>query len=295
VALIPRTRWIAGGTALVIIAVAAGFMYLRGGSTPVPVQRSVERFREQRSGAEPLDEARPVPMDRRRAVEEMGTKPAGGKVAHVPGAQPSTSVRPLPQEGVYTYATTGGDEVDVAGGSHHDYPARTTITVRHAGCGLIERWDALEERWDERETCPAQDGYRLRRTTSYHNFFRHADERTLTCEGMYAWPGTTAAGTTWKGRCTSEGATTELTGLVVGAESLRVGDRLVDTLHVRVTAKISGDQTGSHQHDVWGSVDTRVVVKETGATDTDSTQPLFGNVHYHERYELRLLSLEPDR
>ncbi len=45
----------------------------------------------------------------------------------------------------------GGDrddeeEVDALVGSRHAYPSESTITVRPGGCGVLMRWDVLEER-----------------------------------------------------------------------------------------------------------------------------------------------------
>jgi hypothetical protein len=38
---------------------------------------------------------------------------------------------------------------------------------------------------------------------------------------------------------------------------------------------------------------TGVTIRERSTTSSDSTQPVFGKTHYHESYEINLLSLQP--
>ena len=159
---------------VLILVLAAGFLYLRGGSTPVSVDSAVRQFRTQPhlTTLAPSVTAAVKPAGARRSVAATGTAlaPASRTVAVRAAAG-----RPSVPEGVYVYATTGEDDVDVLGGSRHVYPDRTTITVRHAGCGLVEHWDVLKERWDERESCHSSGGDLLHRLSSYHEFFRHGD------------------------------------------------------------------------------------------------------------------------
>ncbi|MGH2758319.1 MAG: hypothetical protein ACRDKJ_02025 [Actinomycetota bacterium] len=273
--------------AISVVFLAAGFVYLRGGSTPVGVGSAVERFRKQR----------PIELHEERPAT---SGPAATSPSSVAAAQPkvvtavttNSGVRPLPSEGVYVYATTGGDEVDVLGGSRHQYPAETTVTVRQAGCGLVERWDALEERWDERESCRAADGDTLKRTTSFHEFFGRADKRTMTCNG-YTFAAAFGPGSKWSSRCASDNTTVDLDLEAIGWEELEVGGSTVRTLHVRVTGRISGEQVGSLVRDVWGSADSGIVVREKSTLTSYSNQPVFGRTRYHESYENRLKSLEP--
>src|SRR3712207_8673916 len=41
-------------------------------------------------------------------------------------------------EGVYTYTTTGYEEVDQPH-DRHDYPRQTALTLRHTDCGFVQR------------------------------------------------------------------------------------------------------------------------------------------------------------
>ncbi|MCI0636059.1 MAG: hypothetical protein L0206_19410, partial [Actinobacteria bacterium] len=273
-----------------ILCLAGGFVYLRGGSTPVPVNSAVERFRERSQVPVQLEEERPA---------AAGTEAAPGSrtLVRAPTSMEvstDSGVRPRPAEGVYVYATTGGDEVDVLGGSRHTYPAQTTVTVRHAGCGLVERWDGLEERWDEREYCQVTGGEALKRTTSYHEFFGHADQRTLHCSG-FAFPAGFEPGGTWSSRCASENTTATSTLTAVAWEDVDVGGVPVRTMHVHVETKLTGEQVGTSVRDVWGSSETGLLIRERSTLTSHSNQPVFGRTRYHEAYDNRLMSLEPRR
>lgn len=278
--------------AVSVLFLAAGFVYLRGGSTPVPVDSAVDRFRLRTQSLVPVpnETTTPRPTETTAAGVVRPPDPSGAATEE---ARPR-GVRPRPAEGVYVYATTGGDEVDVLGGSRHTYPDETTITVRHDGCGLVERWDALEERWDERESCRTDAGDALRRTTSHHEFFGRADTRTLRCDGL-TYPASARPGDSWPMTCASENTTAHLRLEAVGWEDIEISGQAVRTLHVRVRTRITGEQEGTGTRDVWGSVDTGLAVRERSTLTTYSNQPVFGRTRYHESYEIRLLSLEPRR
>lgn len=285
-----RSRWAALGAATAVLLLAGGFVFLRGGSTPVSPESAVARFREKNQIS--IDDERkesraevgsPTVATSKRVQARVTTKVVSGE-----------GLRPLPQEGVYVYATTGGDEVDVLGGSRHAYPAETTITVRHAGCGVVERWDALEERWDERESCRTSNGETLKRMTSFHEFFGHADQRTLVCQG-FTYPAGFEPGSSWTTNCASDNtnAVTKLTA--VGWEDIVVAGKPIRTMHVHANTHLTGEQDGTSERDVWGSADAGIIVRERVALTSYSNQPVFGRTRYHESYEIRLTSLEPRR
>jgi hypothetical protein len=279
--------------ATLVLVLAAGFVYLRGGSTPVSVDAAVKQFR---------NAPRALSADRASAAVTAKTTlhPTVRTDAHTPSSTVPTSKtqrsggRPLPAEGVYTYSTTGEDDVDVVSGSKHIYPAQTTITVRHSGCGLVERWDVLKERWDEREECPSSRGEALRRLTSYHEFFRHGDVREFKCSG-FSHPAGDGPGTTWTVRCNTANTITVTQLRAVAWEPVVVASVSVRTLHIHASSRVTGDQQGTSERDVWGSSASGLVVRERTRVDSDSVLPVFGKAHYHEQYEIRLTSLTPQR
>ncbi|MEX2393227.1 MAG: hypothetical protein WD826_01985 [Actinomycetota bacterium] len=193
---------------------------------------------------------------------------------------------------MYVYATEGGDEVDALRGSSHRYPAETTITVSHGDGCVAERWDAIEERWDERVTCRTTKGDELRRFTAYHEFFGQGDKRSMECDG-YAYLASAKPGDSWTSRCWSEDGTATSKLTVVGWENVAVAGEKIKTLHIRVVTTVEGGPTGRSVKDVWGLAETGLTVREVSELDSDGTEPVIGRVHYHERYELNLTSLRP--
>lgn len=165
--------------------------------------------------------------------------------------------------GVFAYDTSGFEEVDVLGGARHDYPQRTTIAVRRAGCGLVLRWQPFEERLQEWELC---DGRRLRRITERHQFFGNDDRRTYRCDAASRFDGAY--------RC-SAGDTTEVARVVSSEDG-----------HVLLETRISGGTTGSGIRELWLRPDGTPL--RLRVENENTTPSLVGPVHYRERYELRL-------
>lgn len=203
----------------------------------------------------------------RRRLAAAGLVLAVGAAAAVWRLLPQDEITPVRAQalgpGVFAYETSGFEEVDALGGARHEYPARTTIVVRRAGCGLVLRWQPFEERLQEWELC---DGLRLRRITERHRFFGTDDRRTYRCDPSSRLDGAY--------RCTT-GETTEV-GRVVSSEDG----------HARLKTRISGGTTGSGTREVWLRADG--VPLRLAAENENTTPSLVGPVHYRERYELRL-------
>jgi hypothetical protein len=191
---------------------------------------------------------------------------------------------------VYVYTTTGRDSVDALDGGHHDYPATTTITVTPTACGVQQRWDILEQRWEEWQRCVDGDGVSEIGRTNYDEFFGQSQTDVWACEGQQR-PLDAAAGTTWSTTCASGSTSDRYDGVVIGTERQTVDTSTVDTLHVRVT--ITGDAPSDHQIiDTWYLAGADLVVAQT-ATVATSNDSEIGTVHYAETYEIHLTSLTP--
>src|SRR6266540_4252461 len=219
-----RTRWrLSIAVADVVVLVTAiGFVSLRT-ARPLSIDDAVRRFRATQTDADvtvgPTQASDST--DQAGGRRESAARKASLNVS-LPRRARSPGASALPREGVYAYATSGWEQVSIPGG-RHDYPESTTITLRHGGCGTITRWDALVERWDERETCPSPAGEQLRSLTSYHEFFRHGERLTYRCSpGSLARPAIASKGERWGGSCTSDGSTATFQGVVIGRERLSV-------------------------------------------------------------------------
>lgn len=238
-------------------AVTAAIL-LRESTTPIDVETAVSEFRA-----------------------ESGTTATAGSA--------------LPEPGVYTYTTSGRESIDALGGRHHDYPAETTITVRHEGCGAIHDWRPLRERWDETVVCPSDEGAGLPRYRSHHEFFGIADDRDFVCEPGSLWyPATMEAGTTWTLRCATDDIDVLRTGTVTGLSETQVGGVPVEVLTYELHDEISGASTGINDRIVTLVPETGLIVELSVYVDVQNDSPI-GDVHYQELYKLELDSLTPRR
>jgi hypothetical protein len=203
----------------------------------------------------------------------------------------------LPEPGVYVYSTTGSESVDALGGASHDYPSETTITVVRTGCGVVLRWVALAERSEEWDLCPGGDGgLESSYYESYHRFFGQDDRRRYECGVSTILPAGVAAGDRWARSCSS-GDRTEVTSTqVVGTEAMTIGGRTVDAVHLRLAAELSAEDgtSGTTQTEVWLDGATGLPLRHVLQGTTTSPQ-VIGDVHFQERYELVLTSLDPRR
>ena len=261
-------RWlkrtaVVSAAALVLAGGAVGYLLLSDTTSPVDVGEAVDRYRQERS---------PGP----RATPTTARTRAG-----------------LPAEGVYVYATEGEERIDILGGSTHRYPGQTTVTIRHTGCGVEQRWAPLGERWDEEEICQSDEGRERRALRTHHEFFGIADDQDFRCEAGYVlFPDRAVEGDRWSTSCRS--GDTELTGAaeVVGLEVRAVGGVDVETVHVRVTEQAGGSSTGPSSDDYWWRTADGLLIERSSTVDTRSDSPV-GTAHYTERFSLRLVSITP--
>jgi len=299
------SKWVRRGLAVacaLVLAGGVGVLVVRSqdSATPLRVTDAVERFRGAATASSttlPSTAATNTTVAVARSVGSQptasrapspGSKAAPGKSAPLPSPAPKGA---LPAPGVYVYATAGGEHVDVLGGASHQYPPETTITVSAFDCGVNSRWDALKERWDEQRTCLTAAGEVLRSVTQYHEFFGRGDRRDYTCEGP-ARPAADAPGRAWTMHCTNPTSTVTINNTVVGIETVVVGGRAVETVHMRSASTVAGSVRGTSTYEVWAARSNGLVVRRIGTVDTDADSPL-GKAHYTERYEIRLESLDP--
>jgi hypothetical protein len=182
----------------------------------------------------------------------------------------------------YTYRTAGFEQVDAFGGARHDYPRTTAILVRQTDCGVVLTWRPLEERMTSWELCRSERGWLLRGFSELHTFFGRRDRRIYRCRsGSLLVQATCSAGDTTE---TAEGTT-------VGTETLTIGGRQVETLHLSVRTRLDGKTRGTGTRELWLRSDGLPV--RWILTNVSATPSFVGDVHYRERFELTLVSLEP--
>jgi hypothetical protein len=253
----PRFVWLAGLAAAVIVVAGGWQLFLHDTAEPATVNEALQRFRQ----------------DAMKATESERT-----------GLMP----------GVYVYATTGSEQVDALGGTQHDYPARTTITVTRGGCGWKLRWDGLTTRSTTWERCSTPKGDVVRTTRERHRFFGTTQHTDYACGSTLERPAGDVVGRTWPFRCTTVGSTQKGSGRVVGRGLLTVGGTRVAFVHVRWETILAGKTSGTSEQDEWLDRATGLPLRIVMASET-RTGSLIGDVHYQERVDLRLTSLLPRR
>jgi hypothetical protein len=193
--------------------------------------------------------------------------------------------------GVYVYATTGQESISALGGTTHRYPRRSTITVTSDPCGMSLRWDVLTTRTNTYTVCAERDGQRLARWSERHRFFGQDDRSDWRCTGT---PWLPAPDEQPRYRCSSPDTDQEGSLTVVGEEQVVVSGIPVDAVHLRIEATEAGAARGPLVEERWLEPETGLPLRIVYRVRTENDSPI-GDVTFEERYELRLLSLEPRR
>lgn len=204
--------------------------------------------------------------------------------------KPVTTPEPIPV-GVYRYATTGAETIDVLGGERHDYPDITTITVTDEGCGRVLRWDVVAQRYEIWGLCIDAESPGLgAQAVQYHEFFGQKTPEPVDCNRTVplglAKPVTqvcTLADRDWNPTWTPEG---ELNIMINGVDvvtwmwSMVVDD--TDEFPERIDA-------------TWWFRSDGLPVRIEWDKWSISENPLGGTVRYEEQFAIELLDDTPVR
>lgn len=207
-----------------------------------------------------------------------------------PPPQPDAQTQPA---GVYRYATEGFERIGGPLPGRLAYPATTTITVERSGCTLTERWEARPERYAEWRYCVTGTTWRLRSVTDYHEFFGNAQRRAYRCSGRAVpRPARIEEGFQWTDRCRARSTTAVARGEILGNARVRVGEKRVTAVHLRVRTRLGGDVRGAYTMDSWLRRADGLLLRRTFRSDS-RVDAIIGAVPAHEEYELKLRSLTP--
>jgi hypothetical protein len=201
----------------------------------------------------------------------------------------------LAAPGVYEFTTEGFERIDALGGTRHDYPDTTTMTVVADGCGVSVRWDALKERWDEWGLCSTVDGIVLAPDgAQFHEFHGRSEQEELRCDqAVLVVPVDDEPRPVVEQACTLASDGYVPTWQVMGTETRDVGGEIVDVQHVRL--RVDDDDEYWEQITVdWYFTDGGLPVEVVGTKESLSST-LVGDVHYEEQFHLVLESLWPLR
>lgn len=211
-----------------------------------------------------------------------------------PTAQDQTPTLLLPEPGVYRYRTTGEESIDALGGATHIYPDVTTITVLPDGCGVLLRWDALQERRDEWRLCAAPDGIELQREgLKYQEFFGHSTSEDIRCDRtVLVVPTDRARRPPVTQECRMADDPWLPTWEVLAWDERTVDGTTLEVVHVRMTVHNDDPTYGERTTIDWWLAPTGLPIAADATKWSSSPSPL-GAVTYEERFSLSLLSLSP--
>jgi hypothetical protein len=204
-----------------------------------------------------------------------------------PTAQPAPT---LSEPGVYTYATTGSEQTSVPG-TERSFPATTPVTVAAKGCGESVTWQPFDQHSETQVLCLTHGGVRLASYQTKISFFGTGSNEDFKCPAnALVYPQGFRPGQTSSFTCVSSDSqlTQQLTA--VGFATLHAGGVAVRTLHIHVTATLSGSESGSSSQDFWVATSNSLVIRNKGRVD--ATQD---GVNYKEKFNLRLDSVRPQR
>lgn len=247
-----------------------------------------------RGGGAPADGTSSGPTDDGTATAVRNGGTADEPQGQTAPAEETTPTLRRPEEGVYVYATRGGESV-AFGGASHEYPDQTTITVHHSECGYTTRWQALEERWDEFEICGSPERSWMRRITLYHEFYERGMTHVYTCgERSTLAAARSRPGERWTWECRTDGGTMTTTIDVLEFADRQVGGETIEAVHVRIHNTMSGHTEGERTADVWFARWTGLELHGEYHVDTQVESPM-GPTRYVEDLTRTLTSLHPRR
>lgn len=195
--------------------------------------------------------------------------------------------------GVYRYATRGSETAESPIlDTTHDYDGVSTIVVSAGRCGEVERWQVLEGRWTEGESCPGPHGDRFTAATEFHEFFGFEQEDSFRCDGI-AMPRPVKRGVTFSTSCRSEDASVSSASRVIGFETVTVAGEPLQAIHTESRSEFEGEFTGTARREEWRRHSDGLLLRRSASSTSDTG--LGGGTHYTEHYTIELLDTQPRR
>lgn len=196
--------------------------------------------------------------------------------------------------GVYRYTTQGSESVQSPiSDTTHDYDGVSTIVVSEGRCGGVERWQVLEGRWTEGESCPGPRGYRLTAATEFHEFFGFEQEDSFRCHGIAMPRPPVKRGVSFSSSCRSGDSSVTNASRVVGFEPVTIAGEPLQAIQIESRSELEGEVTGTSRREEWRRLSDGLLLRRSASTTTDTG--LGGGTHYTEQYTIELLDPKPQR
>jgi hypothetical protein len=295
--------------ALAIVVILGADLFVltqRNVTTAVSLDQTLKRFRASTAsvpspGAVLSEEGTPAlgssVAPTTLAAARLSSTRLPGRAADAPSTPMTTqgnSPFSAPPEGVYTYATSGYEQISLAG-ARHDYPSQSFATVRHgSGCQWGFEHRVIQEHVETHVYCSEPDALAFLQETDQVTFFGQTNTRTYRCDP----PEITAhlgdgVGSSRQFNCRSDsGGQLSARVSYLGREPVAIDGVAVSALHVVVDSQISGDVHGSSRTELWLHPQTGLALREEISVKSHS--PAFGTtVDYEEKASYALEHLVP--
>lgn len=229
------------------------------------------------------------PVSLREALRMYRSEQAGPDTA----AGAATTGHAVLSPGVFSYATTGGESLNLVGMSR-SFPAGTHMVVappQSGSCSTVE-WVPVVQHTESTTVCPSIDhSLSVAALVSHETIGGSTTTTVITCpDTTYLVPPIAAAGVRWTSLCHQQSPSENvfLHGVVVGGGPVEVQGNAVPTVHVRLAFDFVGPDAGTSPADYWISTGRGLIVRES-----ETAHITQGGVRYTERMDARLTSLTP--
>lgn len=228
-----------------------------------------------------------APSDLRRPAVVLAAHPASTP-------QPVPPPYGLPSEGVYGYATSGGESISVAGASH-SYPSETYASVRHlGGCQWQNENDVIKEHVDTRTLCSEPGRFSQLAQGRDVTFYGKTDGGNFACSPpLIEHEVVETPGTTLTGRCADSSTAATIAVTYVGHDQRVVGGTQVDAVHLQVHSTMTGRVRGAEDEQFWVLSTNGLVLEWDRSIDTLADAAFGADVRYQEHATFVLESLTP--
>jgi hypothetical protein len=196
----------------------------------------------------------------------------------------------LPDPGVYTYRTTGGEGLNLLG-VQRNFPSTTSMIVADGRCATVS-WVPITQHTESTTVCTGPDGaLAVPKLVTDESIAGSSTTSTIECPATaYLVPPSVRPGQRWRATCNlaSPAEKVAMAGQALGTSSIMVGGHRVTVEHTRFALDFDGTEQGTNPTDFWIVPGKGLVVRER-----ESVGVTQGSVRYTESMEATLTGLEP--
>lgn len=198
----------------------------------------------------------------------------------------------LPEPGVYTYRTSGGEGLNLVGVAR-SFPASTSMIVAERTCATVS-WVPITQHTETTTLCNAPNGALIvPKLVTDESIAGSNSTSTINCPAStYLLPPSPRSGQRWVATCrqVSPAEKIEMTGQALGQSTVLVGGHSVSVTHSRLVFTYTGADHGTNPIDFWIVPSSGLIVREREMVGV--TQ---GSIRYTEDMEATLTGLYPAR